>query len=209
MGCSPVNNKNLNLRTYILDIKDSPIARQSICKRNRKMVIGEENMVLSNNIKIIVEENMDPFAKYSNMTLIKEGRFSAVYTVVHSVTGKKRVMKIFHKKRIKDEFTQDDLANQIEILKNLSHPNIIKLFEVFTYNFNIYLSFISSSKTHLSNEHRKPFELFLHLWSVQYLSGIFIFPFFMLSIFVCSVCFSITVSCPPLFCHFQSFPRSL
>ena len=63
MGCSPVNNKNLNLRTYILDIKDSPIARQSICKRNRKMVIGEENMVLSNNIKIIVEENMDQILK--------------------------------------------------------------------------------------------------------------------------------------------------
>ena len=139
MGCSPVNNKNLNWRTYSLEIKDSPIARQSICKRNRKMVVGEENMVLSNNIKIIVEENMDPFAKYSNMTLIKEGRFSSVYTVIHSVTGKKRVMKIFHKKRIKDEFTQDDLANQIEILKNLSHPNIIKLFEVFTYNFKIYM----------------------------------------------------------------------
>ena len=31
------------------------------------------------------------------------------------------------------------MLNQIEILKNLSHPNIIKLFEVFTYNFNIYM----------------------------------------------------------------------
>ena len=91
MGCSPVNNKNLNLRTYILDIKDSPIARQSICKRNRKMVIGEENMVLSNNIKIIVEENMDPFAKYSNMTLIKEGRFSAEILVKYFTEKDKNI----------------------------------------------------------------------------------------------------------------------
>lgn len=142
MGCSPISRQSENLRGYILDIKDSPIRRGD---QGRKSTHGHRSSMLEgkamvDNIKVVVEEDVDPFERYSNPNLIKDGRVASVYTVIHTPTGKKRAMKVFNlQKMSKEDFTQDDLANQIQILKVLSHPNIIQLYEVFTYRKKVYM----------------------------------------------------------------------
>ena len=56
----------------------------------------------------------------------------------HKVTGEVRAVKIMEKAYITPP-EQTRLKYEIDILKNLTHPNILRLFEVFEDIKNIYL----------------------------------------------------------------------
>ena len=48
-------------------------------------------------------------------------------------------MKVISIKQLKENYKEEEIQNEIEILKNVIHPNIIKLYEVFNDNDNYYL----------------------------------------------------------------------
>ena len=59
-----------------------------------------------------------------------QGSFAIVKRASHRITGQKVAIKIIKKY----ELTEDDknaLQNEIDILTNIDHPNIVKLFEVY------------------------------------------------------------------------------
>lgn len=58
--------------------------------------------------------------------------------VVHKLTGDVRAMKII-KKESCDEGYLKTLGNEINILRQLDHPHIIKLYEIYQDNNNIYM----------------------------------------------------------------------
>eukprot|EP01119_Soliformovum_irregulare_P019785 TRINITY_DN6334_c0_g1_i1.p1 TRINITY_DN6334_c0_g1~~TRINITY_DN6334_c0_g1_i1.p1 ORF type:complete len:221 (-),score=49.75 TRINITY_DN6334_c0_g1_i1:209-871(-) len=63
------------------------------------------------------------------------GTFSIVYEGLDKSSGKRFAIKCIQKKRIKTKFLQ----REIEIMKTVSHPNIIKLFDVMEDLETIYL----------------------------------------------------------------------
>ena len=58
--------------------------------------------------------------------------------VVHKLTGDIRAMKIVKKEKC-DETYLSNLVNEIKILKQLDHPHIVKLYEIYQDTKNIYL----------------------------------------------------------------------
>lgn len=56
----------------------------------------------------------------------------------HKVTGETRAVKIMDKSKISPS-EQVRLSYEIDVLRNLSHPNILRLFEVFEDSKQIYL----------------------------------------------------------------------
>ena len=50
--------------------------------------------------------------------------------VVHKVTGEYRAMKIIAKKNVSSEYVKQ-MLNEIEILKQMDHPNIVRLYEFY------------------------------------------------------------------------------
>ena len=54
-------------------------------------------------------------------------------------TGTIRAMKVIPKNNLKNDLTDDDIIEEINILKKLEHPHIIKLFEFYIYNKKYYL----------------------------------------------------------------------
>ena len=50
-----------------------------------------------------------------------------------------RAVKIYSKADMKDEPSRKKFRNEVEILRTLDHPNIIKLLEVFEDDLNYYL----------------------------------------------------------------------
>lgn len=50
--------------------------------------------------------------------------------VTHKKTGLQRAMKAIKKSRVSSD-KADKLLAEVEILKNLDHPNIVKLYELF------------------------------------------------------------------------------
>lgn len=50
-----------------------------------------------------------------------------------------RAVKIYLKADMKDELSRKKFKNEVEILRTLDHPNIVKLFEVYEDTLNYYL----------------------------------------------------------------------
>ena len=74
---------------------------------------------------------MGSFAKdYVGGKILGEGAYGKVCLVTHKKTGLLRAMKAIKKSRVSSE-KADKLLAEVEILKNLDHPNIVKLYELF------------------------------------------------------------------------------
>lgn len=71
------------------------------------------------------------------MTIVIGG-YGKVLKCIHRASGEVRAVKILAKRCI-SQSEQVRLKYEIDILKNLTHPNILRLFEVFEDATNIYL----------------------------------------------------------------------
>lgn len=64
------------------------------------------------------------------------GTFGVVRKVKHIETGQKRACKVIARKKIKN---QERFQQEVEILQTLDHPHILKLYEYFEDEKNVYL----------------------------------------------------------------------
>lgn len=79
--------------------------------------------------------NRDFFSKYELKDLLGEGAFSQVYKVVERKTGATFAAKVIkHKMIYSDKRGVLLMKQEIEIMRQLDHPNIIKLVEVHEVN---------------------------------------------------------------------------
>ena len=69
--------------------------------------------------------------KYHFKEKLANGGFGVVYLAEHRVTKEMFAVKAIQKRKVKDYAT---FVNEINILKVLDHPNIIKLFEIWEWN---------------------------------------------------------------------------
>ena len=67
---------------------------------------------------------------------IGEGSFGKVYKAVHRETGKPRAIKLIYKKKVEN---YKNILGEIESLRKLDHPNLIKLYEIFETKSKIFL----------------------------------------------------------------------
>ena len=79
--------------------------------------------------------NRDFFSKYELKDLLGEGAFSQVYKVVEKKTGQNFAAKVIkHKMIYSDKRGVLLMKQEIEIMRQLDHPNVIKLLEVHEVN---------------------------------------------------------------------------
>ena len=80
---------------------------------------------------------------YQKIEKLGEGAYGAVYKVKRKNSSNRdiiRAMKEISKDSIgSSEEYREELRNEIEVLKNLDHPNIMKIFEFFEDDDNMYL----------------------------------------------------------------------
>ena len=80
-----------------------------------------------------------PYEFYDEISLIGIGAYGKVYKVQHKKTFQIRAMKVISKTQLKENFNEESIKNEIEVLKNINHPLIIKLYEVYHDEQNYYL----------------------------------------------------------------------
>ena len=68
-----------------------------------------------------------------------EGAFSTVRALKHRVTNENRAVKIIHKKSLRTEEERGMFFNEVAILRELDHPNIVQLFEFYQDEKNYYM----------------------------------------------------------------------
>ena len=62
--------------------------------------------------------------------MLGNGPFGCVYEAKNSIFGNSVAMKVIKKDK-KNEFDEQEIRNEIDILKKLSHPNIVKIYEFY------------------------------------------------------------------------------
>ena len=90
---------------------------------------GNLNFILTNNGSLTQFYNVEA-AK------IGQGSYGSVTRGTHKATGSVRAIKTISKSQVKNI---DRFRQEIAIMKQLDHPNVIKLYETFEDNRNIYL----------------------------------------------------------------------
>lgn len=151
-----VNNDEKLLAEENGDLKSlkEPKENESIKLENKKSLIAELKPNSNNlNIKIstlknfkvtqgimVCDSGSDPFKYYEKLDVLGEGSFGVVFRVAHKQTGFIRAMKIIDKQSAAlDHDSETSLINEINILKTLDHPNILKVFEYFNGKKKLYI----------------------------------------------------------------------
>lgn len=136
MGCCNEHGvKNIDDTDRKNKIKQNYIESKSISSMN------DIKMFSSN----LLSHNKDPFNKhYKVMYSIGGGAFGKVYKCKHLSTGQERALKVIKLQPAKDETTtsttENSIIKEIEILAQLDHPNIMKVYEYFMDKYNIYIA---------------------------------------------------------------------
>ncbi len=86
--------------------------------------------------KIRLDKSKDISDFYDFQDKIGEGSFGKVYRALHKDTGKLRAIKMLYKKQMANKA---DIMTEIENLKKLDHPNVIKLYEYFETKSKLFL----------------------------------------------------------------------
>lgn len=127
MGCFPSNKK------------------EEITSRVNNMIEEAEDIKNIKDFKIkegmlVKETKADPLSLYEVVSLLGEGAFGKVDKVRHKISKEVRAMKMIEKDKMKlGSEEESQLINEINIVKSLDHPNIMKVFEYFNNDNCLYI----------------------------------------------------------------------
>lgn len=119
-----IRNNDGPLKEILLD-KNSQIKTLSTVPVNTKTIIRKLKG--------------SPFEFNDVVDLLGVGSYGKVYKIRHKNTGLIRAMKVISKRQLKNNYDEKEIQNEIEVLKNVCHPNIIKLYEVYNDSESYYL----------------------------------------------------------------------
>ena len=121
-----------NIAQVVVNIQQEPAIEKS---DNIETKIGTGNNFLNkkkeaihfdkSNFIRMKDDNI--FDEYELKEKLGEGAYGSVYKVQHKTTNYLRAIKAIKKKHVDYE----EFNNEIEVLKALDHPNIIKLFDCY------------------------------------------------------------------------------
>jgi len=81
---------------------------------------------------IVAESKTSSDKEYKKLKFLGEGSYASVYQVQNRYTGSICAMKIIKKKFSKSSSEEKDILNEINILRMMDHPNILKIFEFYS-----------------------------------------------------------------------------
>ena len=89
---------------------------------------------------LVKERNLDPLTLYDELNLLGEGAYGKVVKVRHKISKVLRAMKIIHKDKMSLGSEEEEaLINEINVVKSLDHPNIMKVYEFFNKDNCLYI----------------------------------------------------------------------
>ena len=140
-------NKSLNKKKF----KHFQKEEEKTISENESQLIASPPHSNSENIKMpvtgyfdgkidikdyIQKVDIDQLENYKRIKFIGKGSYSTVYKVVNKNTNFIRAMKILPKHFQKDN---KEILREINVLRNLDHPNVMKIYEFFEDDKNYYL----------------------------------------------------------------------
>jgi len=127
--CSNCSKKNKEEDNYYIQ-ETNPIVPKSIID----LKVDAKNF--------ITKSGQNVYDIYEKICELGAGAFGTVYKVKRKNSGMNpiiRALKEISKEAMINEESGEEIRNEIEILKNIDHPNIMKIYEFFEDDMNMYL----------------------------------------------------------------------
>lgn len=105
--------------------------KEDAIKTESEILVNLTNEVLVPRLK------NDPISDYDNVGTLGEGSYGTVYKVQNKLSKEMRAMKVLKKSSTCSEQDDKETFNEIFILEQLDHPNIMKIYEFYS-NRNYY-----------------------------------------------------------------------
>ena len=106
---------------------------------HEKEVITKEEDIKINHNTLVVENKGSIANHYKIMQKIGSGTFGKVYKVMHTITNQYRAMKVVKIDTINYQDDEKTFLKEIEMLSQLDHPNIIKIYEYYSDDLHYYV----------------------------------------------------------------------
>ena len=106
-------------------------------KLSQKLLAEEMNLQVKQE-NLIIQEKGNPSKKYKPTKMLGSGSFGSVYEAKNTIFNNIVAMKVI-KKDPNNELDEQEIRNEIDILKKLSHPNIVKIYEFYVSNSHYYI----------------------------------------------------------------------
>ena len=106
-------------------------------KLSQKLLAAEMNIQV-NQEQLVIQEKGNPSKKYKPTKMLGSGSFGSVYKAENTIFHNVVAMKVI-KKDPNNELDEEEIRNEIDILKKLSHPNIVKIYEFYISNSHYYI----------------------------------------------------------------------
>ena len=100
-------------------------------QENPNEFVSSSTINLTNDI-IVSQSKADPGLDYKKLNFLGEGSFAAVYRVQNRITDAVRAMKVINKSSTCSAEDDKEIFNEINILRTMDHPNILKIFEFYS-----------------------------------------------------------------------------
>ena len=126
------NENNVNSNIYNNFQRRKIRSLSLIQKKKMGSQIFKEELKLKVTINTLIEENnCAPTKKYKIISKLGDGSYGVVYLAVNIITKQNMAMKKI--KKVKENEIDDmEIKNEINILKKLDHPNIVKIIEFYS-----------------------------------------------------------------------------
>jgi len=107
-------------------------------QNDREAITKEEDIKIFHN-QLVVENKGSIANHYRIMQKIGSGTFGKVYKVLHTLTNQYRAMKVVKIDTINYQDDDKTFLKEIEMLAQLDHPNIIKIYEYYSDDLHYYV----------------------------------------------------------------------
>ena len=124
--------KNNPTHTNTIQTKTEETTINSSKEKNINKNHNKQEDIIAINSGMTVNPNKENIKdNYQILSKIGEGSYGVVWKVRHKRTNLIRAMKKITKNLLSKTETVNEIKNEIELLKSLDHPNIVKIFEFF------------------------------------------------------------------------------
>ena len=139
MGCCVTSMINQNQTHITSKLRENEEALNSSQIGEIRTVKEKKDFIITEGL-LVKETKSDPYAIYDVLTVLGQGAFGKVEEERHKISREIRAMKIIHKDQIQLGSEEEQaLINEINIVKTLDHPNIMKVFEYYNTEKCLYI----------------------------------------------------------------------
>ena len=132
----------------------SPIAQRPVTYNPTTMLSNQKKLnprAMSLTRKTEEELINESLPEYSIKKILGKGAYATVRLATHSESGKKVAIKTYEKYQIIEPQKKANMLREIEILKKLDHPHIVKLFETIDSSkfFHLILEYVPGTSLYM------------------------------------------------------------